>query len=413
MTLWTLAKYLIGDREAILRVAGCRPALVLGLCLVLVAGFAREYDAEDLLREPWHLLLPLAASLVSSAILYLIVRACAWGHNVKEPPWLAGYLDFLTLYWLTAPLAMVYAIPVERFLSAADATGANLWMLGLVSVWRVLLMARVVSVLYDRSFMTGFFLVMLFGDTLAAIILAMTELPIVAIMGGIRLSDSEMVLHNTVWLLRVLTVLTWPAWLIGAGYVAGRKQSPWEYQLANTEPLPRVAGHMWAAAGLLLVMWAFILPFTQPEQQRRHRVERLLQSGQIREALELMSAYEQSDFPPHWDPPPRLAYRESKPDIGEVYDFVALVNVKPWVRKIFAAKLSNSLYGESDYEWWELNEQELDRRITLIESMPDRNDVVRDHAENLRLISAEQHGHSAPLRERIGKLLEETGERPE
>ena len=49
---------------------------------------------------------------------------------------------------MTAPLAWIYAIPVERFLGAYEATQANLWMLGIVSVWRIVLMIRVVSVLF-------------------------------------------------------------------------------------------------------------------------------------------------------------------------------------------------------------------------------------------------------------------------
>jgi len=35
----------------------------------LLPAFAREYDGEDLLHEPWHLLLPLVASLATSFIL--------------------------------------------------------------------------------------------------------------------------------------------------------------------------------------------------------------------------------------------------------------------------------------------------------------------------------------------------------
>ena len=33
---------------------------------MISAGFAREYDGEDLLREPFHIFIPLAASFVAS-----------------------------------------------------------------------------------------------------------------------------------------------------------------------------------------------------------------------------------------------------------------------------------------------------------------------------------------------------------
>ena len=110
----TLARYLAGGREAILTIASSRHALWLGLLFVLSAGFAREYDGEDLLHEPGHLLLPLGASLVSSLLLFGVLslgRATEEG----EPPWGLRYLSFLGLFWMTAPLAWLYAVPYELY----------------------------------------------------------------------------------------------------------------------------------------------------------------------------------------------------------------------------------------------------------------------------------------------------------
>jgi hypothetical protein len=45
-------------------------------------------------------------------------------------------LLFLTL---TSPLALLYAIPVERFMAWQDAVSANVAFLGVVAVWRVAL----------------------------------------------------------------------------------------------------------------------------------------------------------------------------------------------------------------------------------------------------------------------------------
>ena len=72
MTLGTLARYLIGDRTAILTLVRQRGALLVGALLVLSAGFAREYDGEDLWHEPWHLLLPFGASLTTSFFLFTL-----------------------------------------------------------------------------------------------------------------------------------------------------------------------------------------------------------------------------------------------------------------------------------------------------------------------------------------------------
>jgi hypothetical protein len=58
MQVSTLIQYLFGNRRAIVDIANCRHAVWLGMLMVLSAGFAREYDGEDLLHDPWHLLMP-------------------------------------------------------------------------------------------------------------------------------------------------------------------------------------------------------------------------------------------------------------------------------------------------------------------------------------------------------------------
>jgi hypothetical protein len=68
MQIRTLFFYLIGKSQAIIEIAGDKRAVWLGILFVLSAGFARDYDGEDLLHEPWHLTIPFAASLLTSLI---------------------------------------------------------------------------------------------------------------------------------------------------------------------------------------------------------------------------------------------------------------------------------------------------------------------------------------------------------
>src|SRR5205085_6636802 len=131
------------------------------------AGFAREYDGEDLWHEPWHLLIPLAASLVSSFVLFTICFVRVVNNDPDRPSFFAAYRSFLTLFWMTAPLAWLYALPYERFLGPGPATSANLWTLALVAAWRVAIMVRVVSVVTDRGWAPSLFLVMAFADAVA------------------------------------------------------------------------------------------------------------------------------------------------------------------------------------------------------------------------------------------------------
>src|SRR5262245_12894612 len=70
----TPLRLLIGDREAILALARSRWTLAIGTILVLAAGFAREFDQEDLLAKPWYLVIPFAASTVVAFLVFLVTR---------------------------------------------------------------------------------------------------------------------------------------------------------------------------------------------------------------------------------------------------------------------------------------------------------------------------------------------------
>src|SRR5262245_2996220 len=196
MRIATLFRYLIGDRGAILTIAGSRQALGVGLLFVLSAGFAREYDGQDLLHEPWHLLVPLAASLASSFVLFSVAYGVAVFKGVAVRPFLRRYGSFLGLFWMTAPLAWLYAIPYARFLGAANAMRANLLTLGVVSAWRVALMVRVLMVVLHHSFPAAFCLVLTFADAVALTLLTFLPVRLFDIMAGIRLSEGEIVLRE-------------------------------------------------------------------------------------------------------------------------------------------------------------------------------------------------------------------------
>ncbi|MBY0229928.1 MAG: hypothetical protein K2W96_11660, partial [Gemmataceae bacterium] len=153
MGLTTLLRFLVGDAVAIRRIAQDRHALWVGFAFVLSAGFAREYDGADLVAGPLWVVIPLVASLLASFVMWTFFLELAWrpteGEADTEGVRLAtrarfwsGYLSFLGLFWMTAPLAWLYAILYERFLSYEDAMDANVRTLGVVALWRVLLLAR-------------------------------------------------------------------------------------------------------------------------------------------------------------------------------------------------------------------------------------------------------------------------------
>ena len=137
--------YLLGNRGAIERIAASRWGLWAGALLVASAGLARNYDHLFLLAEPEWILGPFGMSLFSAVLIWFMLWAgisfeCAG----KKGP---AFRTFLTLFWLTAPCAWLYAIPAERFTDLLGATQWNFAFLIIVSVWRVALIVRAATVL--------------------------------------------------------------------------------------------------------------------------------------------------------------------------------------------------------------------------------------------------------------------------
>ncbi len=367
ITLTTIAQYLVGSRTAILLLAENTRTVWLGLLFVISAGFAREYDGEDLWSEPWHLLLPLVASLVTSLLLFLLVYLLSLRRHANVKNVFMSFRTFLGLYWLTAPLAWLYAIPVERFLSAANSAGVNFWLLGIVALWRVILIIRVITVLFNARIETVLPVVMLFADSVLLLLLAYMPRPILAVMGGVRITDSEMTLATLSFLVHMVGMLAFPFWVIGSFVVFCFRQPAWSYQTSSGEVPRKIPPSVWAVALLSILVWIFILPFTQPEQRLRFQVERALRTGQLQEGVALMRDHRLEEFPPHWDPPPRLGYHERTPPIIDLVEIVA-EGPDDWVRHVYLDKFQRQL--ASDNFWMSsLRDMEDNERLKVLSTV--------------------------------------------
>ncbi len=380
MSIATLLKYLVGERTAILRIASTRSAIWLGALFVLAAGFAREYDAKDLSSEPWFLVVPLAASLTTSLLLFSLVFAVGERKRVDRRPFWSAYRPFLALYWMTAPLALLYALPVERFLSDPGATATNLALLGIVSVWRVSLMVRVVNVYFGAPVLAAFVLVMLFADTVALGVLYFTPVPIFNIMGGIPLSASDRLIQGAALWVGCLGVPTWLVWFVGAFFVSSTAKA-WDPARPEAAPNGRVQASLWCLAGIMILGFGPAMPFTQPEQQLRHTVETAFFEGRIDEAIATMSRHRLPDFPPHWDPPPWHAYRNSSPPLLDVLEeVIERPDCAEWVRAVYLQRLRSQLdRGFFAIALWpDIDPSEKDRYVRIFERMPlEESDAVR------------------------------------
>jgi hypothetical protein len=398
MRVSTLIHYLFGSRRAIIEVANCRGAVWLGMLFVISAALAREYDGKDLLHEPWHLALPLAVSLLTSFLLFVLLETAFPNRHqqaIQAGRFVVKYRALLGLYWMTAPLAWLYAVPVERFLGVADAVRANLLFLGLVALWRVALMTRVVSIIYSRQTLSAFAVVMLLADSVALAVFWLTPVPLLSVMGGIRLSESESVMQGTVFLVRLLATLSWPIWLVGAlaaGAIRRGSITGWsDVDLSESGSDP-VSSGLWGLSALSVIVWAGILPFTQVEQINRWRAERDLRDGRIEDALAFMSQLDRSDFPPHWDPPPRIGYGEEPPSLVDILLHLQHAPAPAWVHDIYREKLALQSRADLSYFYGhairldEMDDNQLARYVKLLESLPEGPAMARYHQSEI-----EQH----------------------
>ena len=396
MSIATLIGYLIGGRTAIFRIASTPQAVWLGALFVLGAGFAREYDRHDLTREPWHLMVPFAASLATSLLLFCLVYVVGRLWRTEAYPFWPSYRSFLSLYWMTAPLAWLYAIPVERFLSLGDATRFNLAMLAIVSLWRVVLMARVIEALFGAGRLQALWLVMLLADSVALLTLYLTPLPMINIMGGIPLSESEELISGTAVFVGFAGILSWPVWLVGTITIFATR---WRSDLPSEIPQTTIDRKLWALAVLAIVGWLPILPMTQSEQRLRYDVESAMRDDRIAEAVEVMSAHDRGEFPPDWTPPPRLAYENPQPKVQDVLDVIATRGAAPWVREIYLEKLELIL------NW--VDDEEIDRMLTSLERIPEGLAFVRREVSYFS--SAWQNEKNAVRKDRLRNLLKKAG----
>lgn len=369
----TWLKFLTGDREAILRIARDRGAIWIGLLFVLSAGFAREYDGEDLLREPWHVLIPIAASIVISLMIFVPF----WFRieAPQRPPLAAAYRAFLTLFWMTAPMAWLYAIPYERLLSAPGSVRANMWTLAFVAVWRVVLISRVMSVLTGRSLHAALFVVLMISDIAVQVAISFVPVPIMQFMGGVRLTESDLMLQGTTFLLRIVGILGLLILVPATLLVLFGPCSGWRSELAATAQRPR--GPLLYVAIASLVVWVGILPLTQPEQQRRRAVERELYAGRIASAISMMSAHPRDAFPPHWDPPPRIGYPREEPPLLDVMEVLVDGRGSEWVRAAYLDKVARSFFEPTAR--YVIREEQWARARPLIERLPEGPALLKEY----------------------------------
>lgn len=176
-----------------------------GLLVTWLAGVGRYWD-----NPRAHLLQHLGLGsltyvLALALVLWLVVLP------LKPRAWtFRGVLVFVTL---CSPPALLYAIPVERFMSLDAAQSANAWFLAVVALWRVLLLVvflrRAARLTWPATLVATLLPITLIIVALTALNL---EHVVFSLMAGIapeQRSPADLS-YAIVWLLSLVSVMAAP-----------------------------------------------------------------------------------------------------------------------------------------------------------------------------------------------------------
>jgi hypothetical protein len=363
--------YLFGQRRAILELATWRQGIWAGLILVVLTGVARNYDQEFILENPLKWLLgSLLFSIVSGSWLYVVLYGWFARREMKyaeagKPDFWSGWRLFMGLFWLTAPVAWLFAIPVERFFDSLTAAKLNLALLAVVSLWRVLLMARVMQVVTAVSFWLALVWVLLASAVEVCVVFFFGggfAKAIMSAMGGLRNSPEEDLLFSAMSTVFGVAFWTCPVALIVA--LLWRARQPLS-RFAEPQPAPLPRGSL----ALLAVFWAAVAILPQRELAHSSEVEHLIAEGKPRAALDYLAAHQPSDFAPARALPPKPYEYEFFEELPACIGAVQPAD-PPWVRAHLLRRLDLmvSHYGP---RWMRRNPQALYPREQQIKHVED------------------------------------------
>ena len=235
---------------------------------------------------------------------------------------------------MTAPVAWLYAIPVERFLDSVSATHANVALLGIVSLWRVLLMTRVLQVTTHAPFLMALCWV-LFAAAVEVLVLVFFggsfASAIMRGMGGMRNSPEEEIMMRS-----MSTAFTGALLIAPAALVVSLAWRPKE--LLQPLPVSSAERMRWSGLVVAAVLWMAVAVLPQGELANTVAVERLMRDGRPREALDFLAARQPGDFAPARALPPKPFEREVFTQLPACFGVVQ-TNDPPWVRVLLLTKL--------------------------------------------------------------------------
>jgi hypothetical protein len=455
MELTDLLRFYLGDGAAIRAVAADPWTPAVGAVLVLSAGLARNYDAHDLRRQWWRLLLPFAASTLAASLLFVVLVLLSRA-NLDVAP--VGW-QLLGLFWLTAPFAWLYGLPFERLWPAEQAARARRRALAVVAVCRVALMDRCVSELLGYGWGASLLIVASFAAPMALLAVAfalgllgppelvqvwaprpklepappggpsVTEAAeeVIDVMGGVPHRLRPLPEHPRVQppagLPKLAPLGNPPATfgclavtLLGLSscllpYLIGPSLQQPPALSANAAP-PTIA--VWAAAALAVLFWVPGLLRYQPAHRRRTEFVQRLCEGDLRTTLQDLADRRPEDFPPQWDPAVALAQVTLAPRALAAARIAAELHADCWVRGRILAGFAQMLplWLDPVELWFDKQDQmpadqlqELQSVGELLRRLPEAAVLLKPYCGYLADLCGYMQKHDPPRSEVMEDLL--------
>jgi len=186
--------------------------LAAGLVATWVVGVGRYWDNPRISFFEHAGLGSVVYVFVLSVLLWIL------GLALRPKRW--RYFNLLVFVTLTAPPGLIYAIPVERFMSIEGARTANLWFLAIVAIWRLALYAHFLAIYAELR--TGPRLVQLLLPMclIIAILTALNlERAVFDVMGGVaRETTSADSAYGVLVMLTLISVYLFPALVVAYGF---------------------------------------------------------------------------------------------------------------------------------------------------------------------------------------------------
>lgn len=196
--------------------------LIIGLIATWIVGIGRWWD------DPRSLSVLQRAGLGS--LLYVFVLAavvCVLIYLTTHKP--LHYMDILTMITMTAPPAILYAIPIEIWVDDITAVRLNLALLTVVALWRVALLIVFTTRYHQTKWFDVATTQIIYLSMIVFFISCSGSMSIVDIMGGIRDQDERTKILASYYEGAILTcIIAFPTCLllrIGSAIVSGFKKS--------------------------------------------------------------------------------------------------------------------------------------------------------------------------------------------